>query len=185
MVSICTCGLFSIQLQISTNHLVVTVVRLTSLTRNLIVYYYLIHHTGQQCPVTQPTIIPAVHCQVSPPPSQGPPWGVNFTCNDPGGIIFWSGSFTFGVAMISHASSAAPIPVGVSGVSVIESHTTKPSCINSTLTFTGNNLAALNGATIICGNGGTVNDTVTFMLPSKTLMIKVVACYSISTLYLM
>ena len=120
--------------------------------------------------MTQPTITPDVLCQVSPPPSQGPTWGVSYTCNDPGDIIFWFGSILVGEVTITPGSRTTVPGLAVSGVNVSESHTSQDSCINSTLTFTGSNLAALNGGTLTCRNAA-VNDSITIMLPSKTLEV--------------
>ena len=101
--------------------------------------------------MTQPTITPDVICQVSPTLSQNPLQGVSYTCNDPGGIIYWTGSIIAQEVTVSAQSGKTVVSLtGVSGVSVTETHTTESSCINSTLTFTGNNLAALDGAVLNC-----------------------------------
>ena len=107
--------------------------------------------TGQQCPVTQPTITSDVICQVSQQSSRSPLWGVSYTCNDPGGTIYWTGSIIAHEVTIAAQSGETVVSLtGVSGLSVTETHTTESSCINSTLTFTGDNLAALDGATLNC-----------------------------------
>ena len=121
--------------------------------------------------MTQPTITSNVICQVSPPPSQGPPWGVSYTCNDPGNIVFWTGSFFPGEETVSTSSGNINFNDGDSGVNIMESHTNDTTCINSTLILTGNNLTVLNGATLNCrGTGGT--DMITIIIPSKNLLIR-------------
>ena len=125
---------------------------------------------GQECPVTQPTITSDVVCQVSPTFSQNPLQGVSYTCNDAGGIIYWTGSIIAHEVTIAAQSGQTVVSLtGVSGVSVTETHTTESSCINSTLNFTGDNLAALNGATLNC-RGSMANVSTTIFVPGKELL---------------
>ena len=128
--------------------------------------------TGSQCPaVTEPIITSQVICQVSPPPSQGPPWGVSYTCNVPDGIIHWSSSILAGDETITFGSSN--IAVNPSSnlmglVNIAESHTTMPMCLNSTLTLTGTNLTAVNGESLSCRNNDNSKlRTITIAIPSK------------------
>ena len=109
-------------------------------------YMILVGH----CPVSQPTITPQVICQVSPPPSQGPSWGMRYTCNDPGNIVVWSGAVIDGNFAVSRWSGVTAPALTVSGVVVTETHTSDPTCINSTLIFHGQNLNALDGLALSC-----------------------------------
>ena len=124
-------------------------------------------HTGQQCPVTQPTITAYVICPVSPPPSQGPPWGLSYTCNDPGDFVIWSSSFISGDFGVTYMSGESIPSLTVRGVYVIERHTSDSSCINSTLTFTGTNLTALNGTSLNCKSGPASSSTIRISIPGE------------------
>ena len=113
--------------------------------------------------MSQPTITSKVLCRVLPPPSQGPPWGVSFTCNDPQSIVLWSGPAIVGDFTVSRWSGSASPMLTISGVTVTEDHTSDSTCINSTLTFYGQNLNALDGLAISCRYYSTA--TTTIMIP--------------------
>ena len=119
--------------------------------------------TAGQCPVSQPTITSQVLCQVSPSPSQGPSWGVSYTCNDPQSIVIWSGAAIVEDFTVSRWSSGASPVLAISGITVTEAHTSDSTCINSTLTFYGLNLNALDGLAISCRYYSTA--TTTIMIP--------------------
>ena len=115
--------------------------------------------------MSQPTITSQVLCQVSPLPSQGPPWGVSYTCNDPQSIVHWSGPAIVGDFTVSRWSGSATPTLTVSGVSVSETHTSDATCINSTLTFSGQNLNVLDGLALSCRFYSTA--TITIMIPRE------------------
>ena len=125
--------------------------------------------TTGQCPVSQPTIASQILCQVSPPPSQGPPWGVSYTCNDPQSIVLWSSPAFVGDFTVSRWSGSASPILTVSGVTVTETHTSDSTCINSTLTFQGQNLNALDGLAISCKYYSTAATTI--MIPRMCIII--------------
>ena len=114
---------------------------------------YACFHTGQACPVTQPTISTSVRCQ-SPTDIT-----VNYTCNHAGGTIIWASTIfrSPGEFTTSFGSANNPdvlLDSGVTGVMAAEMHTTESDCINSTLTITGSNLLSLDGKSLTCREGG-------------------------------
>ena len=111
---------------------------------------YRIKYCTGQCPVTNPSIRSDVLCEATPPPSSTNEFGLRYTCNDDGPVITWSSSIISGSVNVAAAADPPTITLTVSGVSASESHTNDTACINSTLTFTGDNLPALNGATLTC-----------------------------------
>ena len=120
---------------------------------------YSIHH------IAQTKIKAQVICQVSPSPSHGPPWGVSYTCSDPGGVVIWSGAVIVGDYVVAHSSGNTSPSLTISGVDVTENHSSDPTFINSTLTFTGFNLYAINGLTLSCRFHK--KTTVSIMIPSR------------------
>ena len=118
--------------------------------------------------MSQPTITPQVICQVSPPQSQGPSWGMSYTCNDPGNIVVWSGAAINGDFAVSRWSGVAAPVLTISEVVVIETHTSDPTCINSTLIFLGQNLNALDGLALSCRHHS--KTTIAIMIPRKSIM---------------
>ena len=110
-------------------------------------------HTGQTCPVTQPTISTSVRCQ-SPTDIT-----VNYTCNHADIVIIWASTILGGTGEITVSTGSAnnpdvPLDSGITGVMAAEMHTTGSGCINSTLTITGNNLISLDGKSLTCRQGG-------------------------------
>ena len=131
-----------------------------------IMFSVLIHYThAGQCPVSRPAISSSVVCDTS---------GVmlTFICNAPGNLLIWTSSlFSAGndeLPVISGSGDNPSVGLAVSGVAAMETHTRQATCLNSTLTFTGTNLTALNGVTLKCRELDiAINDTVTISVPSK------------------
>lgn len=119
-----------------------------------------------QCPVSQPTITSQAICKIKPSPLQGPVWGVAYVCNDPDNVIIWNGSAFIADLVVSRYSGNVPPTLVVSGVTVKEFHTSDSSCIKSTLTFSGNNLNALNGLSLSCRINGKIAVT-EIMIPRE------------------
>ena len=129
----------------------------------IIIHFPLYMYAGQ-CPVSQPAISSSVVCDTS---------GVTLTyiCNVPGVFLIWTSSlFSAGnneFSVISSNGNNPSVGLAVSGVTAMETHP-QSSCLNSTLTFSGTNLTALNGVTLKCReNDIAINDTVTISVPSK------------------
>ena len=121
-----------------------------------------------QCPVSQPTITPQVVCQISPPPSPGPSWGVSYTCNEPGNVVIWSGAVINKDFSVSHWSGVTAPALTIAGVVVTEIHTSDPTCINSTLIFHGQNLNALDGLALSCRYQ--TEAIIAIIIPRKSIM---------------
>ena len=123
--------------------------------------------TVGQCPATnsQPIITPRVICAVSPLPSLGPAWGVSYTCNDPSTIATWSSTILDGDLTVTSVAGPVTPSLLISGVNATEDHTMSGPCINSTLTFSGNNIAELDGHILTCQF--TKITSISISLPSK------------------
>ena len=116
--------------------------------------------------IAQTVLKAQVICQVSPSPSHGPPWGVSYTCSNPGNIVVWSGEVLKGNYIIVQALLNNTSPsLTISGVYAIENHSGDLTFINSILTFTGFNLYAINGLALSCGYHNYT--TVSIMIPSR------------------
>ena len=75
---------------------------------------------------------------------------MSYTCNDPDHVLIWSSPIIAGDFTITYLSSETAPTLTVNGVNAMETHTNASTCINSTLTFTGHNLKALNGVVLNC-----------------------------------
>lgn len=118
-----------------------------------------------QCPVSsQPAISSNVVCDTS---------GVTLTyiCNTPTNALIWASTLFTGnneLTVVHFGGDNPNVVLTVSGVTAMETHTRQTTCLNSTLTFTGTNLTALNGVTLKCRESDVaINDTVTISVPSK------------------
>ena len=127
----------------------------------------LITCSAGQCPVSVPTIVSSSSsddiCRVVSQES------LTFTCVNDGGALFWRSSvFNADFTVVVGASVPAPSST-VSGVAFTESNNNDATCLNSTMTFSGNlaSLTALNGVTLNCSSPEETPSFVTIMIPSK------------------
>ena len=123
-----------------------------------------------QCPVSAPTIVSSSSsddiCRVVSQET------LTYTCNNDDNDLTWTSSVFDSdyVVIITPFSLPASIPSStVSGVNFTENNNNDGSCLNSTLTFSGNltSLTALNGVALNCTDHGVTPSSVTFMIPSK------------------
>ena len=122
-------------------------------------------HSGQQCPVSVPTISTSNDdlCQVV---FQGL---LSYTCTNDIGALAWS-SDLFSSSINVQAGSPVNLPsVTVNGVTLMVTENNNTTCFNSTLTFTGNlsSLTALDDRTLSCFFSGDPTDTITISVPSE------------------
>ena len=120
-----------------------------------------------QCPVSVPTIVSSSSsddiCQVVSKET------LTYTCNNDGASIVWTSSvFDGNYAVVVGVPVSIPSST-VSGVTFTENNNNDATCLNSTLTFSGNLtlLTALNGITLSCTTSGQTPSSVTIMIPSK------------------
>ena len=98
---------------------------------------------------------------------------LTYTCINDDDDLTWSSSvFHNNYALIVSPFSIPPSmqsSTDVSGVTFTESNNNDNSCLNSTLTFSGDlkSLTALNGIILNCTDYGETPSSVTFMIPSK------------------
>ena len=122
-----------------------------------------------QCPVSVPTIVSSSSsddiCRVVSQET------LTYTCNNDNVALTWRSSvFDSDVNVIAGSMVSLPSST-ISGVTFTENNNNNVSCLNSTMTFSGNltSLTALNGVTLSCTAGGETPSSVTIMIPSKCL----------------
>ena len=122
-----------------------------------------------QCPVSVPTIVSSSSsddiCRVVSQET------LTYTCNNDDNDLTWRSSvFDSDFNVIAGSMGSLPSST-VSGVTIAENNNGDGSCLNSTLTFSGNltSLIALNGVPLRCTATGQTSSSVTIMIPSKCL----------------
>ena len=124
-----------------------------------------------QCPVSVPTIVSSSSsddiCRVISQET------LTYTCNNDDNDLVWRSS-VFSNDFVVAAGAVATLPSStISGVTFAENNNNNVSCLNSTLTLSGNltSLTALNGVTLSCTAGGETPSSVTIMIPSKCRVV--------------
>ena len=79
---------------------------------------------------------------------------LSYSCSAIGGSLTWNSSvFATGrIQVIYYRSNTLNANLTISRIKMVEEHTNDPLCINSTITFFGPNLNALNGVSVNCSN---------------------------------
>ena len=132
---------------------------------------YMISCSAGQCPVSVPTIVSSSSsddiCQVVSQET------LTYTCINDDNVLIWRSS-VFANNIIVAAEAMVTLPSStISGVTFTENNNNNVSCLNSTMTFSGNltSLTALNGVTLSCTAGGETPSSVTIMIPSKCRVV--------------
>lgn len=126
------------------------------------------HYTGLACPATQPTLTSDVVCQELLPPSQCTQWRLSYTCNVPSNLIIWRSSFATDDFSVAYVTTITMPSWTIQGVDFTENHSMDPTCLNSTLTMTGENVTRLNGTLLWCMDSSSA-DSVTILIPGEML----------------
>ena len=120
-----------------------------------------------QCPVSVPTIVSSSSsddiCLVVSQET------LNYICiSDDNALVWRSSVFSNDFIVVVGVSVITPSST-VSGVTFTQNNNNDATCLNSTLTFSGNltSLTTLNGVTLNCTSTGETPSSVTIMIPSK------------------
>ena len=94
--------------------------------------------------------------------------------NDNNNLVWVSSVFDANYAVVVGVTVSIPSST-VSGVTFTEINNNDATCVNSTMTFSGNltSLTALNGVTLRCTTAGQIPSSVTIVIPSKWVIPRV------------